>query len=250
MAAQDITEDNKRPLGSVYGSNSQFNAVQQQIDTAIQGLETAFVGRIESCSSSGPSGSKTVSATPMTQMVDANGNAYKSPAYQALPHYRVQQGVAALIIDPVPGDMGVFVCSKRDISNINSGTASPVPPASARSFNGADAVMVGSIHTKTPTVYIELKQDNTILIHAPSGVTIESDSSVTIKAPQVTIEATETTVKGHMTVEGGLNVSGGSGAEVDGSLTTTGDVVADGISLDNHTHGGVQPGGGDTSGPN
>lgn len=249
MGAADIDEKNKRPLHGVYAGNSDYNAVNQQIEARIQRLETMFLGRVDSCQSSGVAGSKTVGATPMSQMIDGNGNAYASPSYPALPHYRIQQGTAAIIMNPRPGDIGVFVCSKRDISNVSQGKQ-PGPPGSTRSFSPSDAVMVGSIHTKAPTYYISFEDQDKILIHAPAGVTIESDTAVTVKAPQVTIDAAETTIKGHVTVEGGLNVAGGSGAAVDGSLTTTGDVTADGISLTSHTHSGVTPGGGNTGGPN
>ena len=249
MGAADIDEKNKRPLHGVYAGNSDYNAVNQQIEARIQRLETMFLGRVDSCQSSGVAGSKTVGATPMSQMIDGNGNAYASPSYPALPHYRIQQGTAAIIMDPRPGDIGVFICSKRDISNVSQGKQ-PGPPGSTRSFSPSDAVMVGSIHTQVPTYYIDFTDQDKILIHAPAGVTIESDTAVTVKAPQVTIDAAETTIKGHVTVEGGLNVAGGSGAAVDGSLTTTGDVTADGISLTSHTHSGVTPGGGNTGGPN
>ena len=249
MGASDIDEKNKRPLHGVYAGNSDYNAVNQQIEARIQRLETMFLGRVDSCQSSGVAGSKTVGATPMSQMIDGNGNAYASPSYPALPHYRIQQGTAAIIMNPRPGDIGVFICSKRDISNVSQGKQ-PGPPGSTRSFSPSDAVMVGSIHTKAPTYYISFEDQDKILIHAPAGVTIESDTAVTVKAPQVTIDAAETTIKGHVTVEGGLNVAGGSGAAVDGSLTTTGDVTADGISLTSHTHSGVTPGGGNTGGPN
>ena len=249
MGAADIDEKNKRPLHGVYAGNSDYNAVNQQIEARIQRLETMFLGRVDSCQSSGVAGSKTVGATPMSQMIDGNGNAYASPSYPSLPHYRIQQGTAAIIMNPRPGDIGVFVCSKRDISNVSQGKQ-PGPPGSTRSFSPSDAVMVGSIHTKAPTYYISFEDQDKILIHAPAGVTIESDTAVTVKAPQVTIDAAETTIKGHVTVEGGLNVAGGSGAAVDGSLTTTGDVTASGISLTSHTHSGVTPGGGNTGGPN
>lgn len=249
MGAADIDEKNKRPLHGVYAGNSDFNAFNQQIEARIQRLETMFLGRVDSCQSSGVAGSKTVGATPMSQMIDGNGNAYASPSYPSLPHYRIQQGTAAIIMNPRPGDIGVFICSKRDISNVSQGKQ-PGPPGSTRSFSASDAVMVGSIHTKEPTYYISFEDQDKILIHAPAGVTIESDTAVTVKAPQVTIDAAETTIKGHVTVEGGLNVAGGSGAAVDGSLTTTGDVTADGISLTSHTHSGVTPGGGNTGGPN
>ena len=249
MGATDINEKNKRPLHGVYAGNSDYNAINQQIEARLQRIETMFLGRVDSCQSSGVEGSKTVSATPLTQMVDGNGNAYASPSYPSLPHYRIQQGTAAIIMNPRPGDIGVFVCSKRDISNVSQGKQ-PGPPGSTRSFSPSDAVMVGSIHTSAPTYYIDFTDQDKILIHAPAGVTIESDTSITVKAPQVTIDAAETTIKGHVTVEGGLNVAGGSGAAVDGSLTTTGDVTADGISLTSHTHSGVTPGGGNTGGPN
>lgn len=235
MGATDINEKNKRPLHGVYAGNSEYNAINQQIEARLQRIETMFLGRVDSCQSSGIAGSKTVSATPLTQMVDGNGNAYASPSYPSLPHYRIQQGTAAIIMNPRPGDIGVFVCSKRDISNISQGKQ-PGPPGSTRSFSPSDAVMAGSIHTKEPTYYISFEDQDKILIHAPAGVTIESDTAVTVKAPQVTIDTAETTIKGHVTVEG--------------SITTTGDVTAAGISLISHTHSGVTPGGGNTGEPN
>ena len=275
MGAADIDEKNKRPLHGVYAGNSEFNAINQQIEARLQRIETMFLGRVDSCQSSGIAGSKTVSATPLTQMVDGNGNAYASPAYPALPHYRIQQGTAAIIMDPRPGDIGVFVCSKRDISNVSQGKQ-PGPPGSTRSFSPSDAVMVGSIHTKAPTYYIDFTDQDKILVHAPAGVTIESDaflhvkapevsveatnvtvkaSNVTVKASNVTIDAPETTLTGHLTVQGGMTVSGGGGSsmsgdfELEGSMHATEDVTASGISLNSHVHGGVQTGVSDTSGP-
>lgn len=276
MGATDINEKNKRPLHGVYAGNSKFNAINQQIEARLQRIETMFLGRVDSCQSSGVEGSKTVSATPLTQMVDGNGNAYASPSYPSLPHYRLQQGTAAIIMDPRPGDIGVFVCSKRDISNISQGKQ-PGPPGSTRSFSPSDAVMVGSIHTQVPTYYIDFTDPDKILIHAPAGVTIESDaflhvkapevsveatnvtvkaSNVTVKASNVTIDAPETTLTGHLTVQGGMTVSGGGGSsmsgdlELEGSMHATNDVTASGISLNSHVHGGVQTGEENTSGPN
>ena len=282
MGAADIDEKNKRPLHGVYAGNSDYNAVNQQIEAKIQRLETMFLGRVDSCQSSGVAGSKTVGATPMSQMIDGNGNAYASPSYPSLPHYRIQQGTAAIIMDPRPGDLGVFVCSKRDISNISQGKQ-PGPPGSTRSFSPSDAVMVGSIHTQVPTYYIDFSDQDKILIQAPAGVTIESDAflhvkapevsveatTVTVKAPEVTVDSTnvtvkasnvtvdalETTLTGHLTVQGGMTVSGGGGSSMSGDLTLNGsmhasvDVTASGISLNSHVHDGVQAGESDTQGP-
>ena len=73
------------------------------------------------------------------------------------------------------------------------------------------------------------------------SVTATVSGEVKLKAAKVTIDApveiTKTlTVAQLISGSGGMTVSGGSGAAVDGSLTTTGDVVAGGISLQGHTH--------------
>ena len=241
MAGGEVSDENRRTLGSVYAANSQYNSTQQQIELAKQNMETFFLARIDSCESKEhETGSTTVNATPLIQMIDASGNAYKSPSYQKLPHYRVQQGIAALIIDPIPEDIGIFAAAKRDISNIQQGTTEPAPPATLRSFSPSDAVMVGSVHTKVPIVWIEIKQDKTIIIHAPEGVTIETDKYIhcicdTLTADvktKATINCPETEINGHVTVNGDVDVSG--------------DVTASGISLVNHTHMGVH---GQTSKP-
>ena len=247
MASDEINANNKRGMQGVYAGTSAYNAQAAQIQKELQKINTTFLAKIESCSTSPAGGAKTVSATPLTAQVDGNGNAVPTPTYQHLPHYRVQAGIAALIVDPVAGDIGVFSCAKRDISNISAGTNATQVPGSFRSFSPADAVMVGSVHTKAPTVYIEIKQDNTVLIHAPAGVTIETDSSVTIKAKSsVVIDSPETTINGHLTVKNGLSATGGA----EGGIAVAGDIVADTVSLKSHTHSGVQPGSGNTGAPN
>ena len=268
----DINNYNKKGFSNPYTSTSQFNANDFQIKQAIRKINTAFLARIDSCSSQGVAGSGHVSATPLTTQIDGLGNAVPATVLPHLPFYRLQQGIGAVILDPVPGDIGVFVCCKSDISNIDKNTKSSQRPGSFREFDQSDSVMVGTIHTQAPQVYIHIKQDKTILIHAPQGLKIETDADVEIVAKgnltanvsgkaeliangSVSITSPQTTINGPLTVtgaivgQGGLAVSGGSGASVSGSLTTTGDVIANSISLDNHTHSGVEPGAGNTGGP-
>ena len=57
-------------------------------------------------------------------------------------------------------------------------------------------------------------------------------------------------IAGKIIGQGGMAVSGGSGATVAGDLAVTGgNVTADGIGLKTHTHNGVQPGGSNTGQP-
>lgn len=244
----NITDGNKTGTSNYYASTSKYNADDYHIRTVIDKLvNTAFIARIDACTSSGEGGAKTVSATPLICEIDGDGDSLSMPSYQSLPHYRFQGGVAAFIADPQPGDLGVFICMKRDSSGLSSSSSTPQKPATYRKFNLADAVMVATIQTKAPTVWIHVQQDNKITIHAPAGVTIETDATCNIKASSVNIDAPTTTVTGLLAVQGGMTVAGGSGASVDGSLTATGDVTASGISLNSHTHTGDS--GGTTSGP-
>ena len=268
-----IDEHNKRGFANAYSATSPYNAIDFQIKQALRQINTSFIARIDSCTSTGSdAGSGSVDATPLTAQIDGEGNAVPTTSIPGLPHTRLQFGVAAVIIDPVPGDIAVFSSCKSDISTVNSGTQEAQRPGSFREFDQSDAVMVGAVHTKKPQIFIQLNQDLTLNIVAPQGITINTDADVVLNAGgnltasvagnaqlsaggSVEITAPQTTINGPLTVtgaitgQGGLAISGGSGATVQGSLTTTGDVVAGGISLDNHTHSGVQSGDGSTGKP-
>lgn len=269
MATNEINENNKCGMQDIYAGTTAYNANQEQIKKTFSQLETVFLAKIVSCSSNGVNGSKTVSAIPLIAKVDANGNAQPSPTYVELPHYRIQAGVAGVICDPVVGDIGVFVVCKRDISKINSSTQTTQVPNSFRAFSLADSVMIATIHTKAPTTYIHIQQDGTIEIEAPTSLTINTPKAI-VNGDETTVNSTttiinassqtsvispETTISGHLTVLGGITVSGGGGSQItgdftlNGSMTATNDVVANGISLNSHVHGGVQAGGSDTSTP-
>lgn len=245
-----ITKDNKRGIGDIYQSTSKYNANNQQIAGNIQKLNTVFLAKILSVSTAGVGGTKTVTAQPLICQIDANGNALPSPKLVEIPHYRVQAGAGAFVVNPHVGDIGVFVCAKRDISNIKNGVTDPQTPASFRSFDLADAIMIATIHTGTASTYVYIDPDSgTIEIKAPSSLTVNTATATINASGSTSINSPETTISGHVTIKGGLSVSGGEGAQVDGSLTTTGDVVANGISLDNHVHGGVSAGGSNTGTP-
>ena len=165
-----------------------------------------------------------MSATQLTAQADASGKSLPMPSMSKLPYVRVQGGIAALIIDPVPGDIALFSSCKQDISRITQGTDAPVPAGSYRQFSQSDSVMVGAIHTKKPEVWIEIKQDKTVIIHAPKGVKIETDETVEVTAKKVDITAPEVNITGNVKVKG--------------PITSTGDMGAGGISLQSHTRRG------------
>lgn len=89
-------------------------------------------------------------------------------------------------------------------------------------------------------------------ITVPKAVTINCTTATVNASGSVKLDTPKTDVTGVLNVaglitgKGGLAISGGSGASVDGSMTTTGDVKAGGISLQGHTHSGDSGG---TTGP-
>ena len=230
-----IDEHTKRGLDTPYTDTGAYNALDFAMNQKLKdGMQTSFVGRIDSCSGKGSeAGSGTVSATQLTAQADASGKSLPMPSMTKLPYTRLQGGIAAVIIDPVPGDICVFSCCKQDISGIKQGTSQPVPAGSYRSFSQSDSIAVGAIHTKTPEVWIEIKQDKTVIIHAPKGVKIETDETVEVTAKKVDITAPEVSIKGNV--------------KVACSVTSTGDMSAGGKSYLSHTHKGDS--GGTTSAP-
>ena len=231
-----IDDHTKRGLDTAYSDTGAYNALDFAMEQKLRnGLTTSFVGRVDACSGKGSDdGSGSVSATQLTAQADASGKSLPMPSMSKLPYVRIQGGIAALIIDPVPGDIALFSSCKQDISGIKQGTAQPVPAGSYRQFSQSDSVMVGAIHTQKPEVWIEIKQDKTIVIHAPEGCKIETDSEVEIKASQaVKVTAPKVEITGQVIING--------------TLTVSGDMSAGGKSYLSHTHKGDS--GGTTSTP-
>ena len=141
-----------------------------------------------------------VQAKPLVNDMDAEGNAVDVPVIPSLPYFRLQGGKVAIITDPVVGDIGIAVFAQKDTSNVVAGTSSPVRAGSFRKFSMSDGWYIGGFLNASPETFIELKQDKTIVINAPSGLSIN----------------------GNISVSGGINASS--------------DIVGGGISLDNHTH--------------
>lgn len=88
------------------------------------------------------------------------------------------------------------------------------------------------LRNKTGTTYVEIAGGGIVNVIAPTQINLTTPLVV---------------ISGAITVNNSESVS--TPCTITGSLSTTGDVVANGISLDNHYHGGVATGGGNTGGP-
>lgn len=207
----------------------------QLIEAMLSGVHTATIVQVISCTNNGdvePSG--TVDVQPLVMQVDSDGHAVPHGPLHSLPYVRLYAGGNMIIMDPQPGDWGIAIFAERDISKVWNGGGNPQAPGSARRFDMADGIYIGGIGSYPPTQYIQFSD---------AGITLTSPSAVTIDAPQTTING-KTTVNGLLTYTQGMEGSGGTTA-----AQISGDVVANGISLVNHVHGGVQTGSGNTGEP-
>lgn len=92
--------------------------------------------------------------------------------------------------------------------------------------------------------FVLLSRDG-IRVNTSKSLEATVGTQAKVQAQQVIVDSPETTITGNLTVkglitgQGGLAISGGSGARVAGSVSVSGgDVTADGISLKGHTHPG------------
>ena len=86
-------------------------------------------------------------------------------------------------------------------------------------------------------------EGDTIVMKRGRKIEVTAGAEITATAPVVKVEASTKVTLTTPLVEMTQDLS------VGGSVSVVGDVVADGISLTTHAHGGVTPGGGNTGGP-
>lgn len=236
MANNGPVKGNKR----LTSGSSEFNAMEFLIRNTILGLvNTAIpviVTAVDAGGASEPTGYVTVK--PLVCQVDGFGETLEPAELFRVPYARVQGGVAALVIDPVVGDVGLAVFAKSDCSNVAQMQSKPVQPGSFRKFSMSDGFYFGGFLNRTPQVYVEVKQD-AIVINAQTDVTINAPSKIRLNTPLVEITG--------QIVQTGESATG---ATTRGGLTNTGgSITSNGVVLETHVHGGVQPGGGNTGAP-
>ena len=85
-----------------------------------------------------------------------------------------------------------------------------------------------------------------VAIKAVGTARVESAGNMTLAAPMVI-------VNGNMQINGSISQgtsSGGTSVQMIGPMQVQNDITAGGVSVASHTHGGVESGGGNTTGPN
>ena len=229
-----MADNARRGTQNIYSGANPYNALQFVIESAANKIATAIPVKVMAVNAGGHGAAAGyVDVLPLVAFVGGDGESIQPVTLYHLPYSRIQGGIAALVIDPVVGDIGLAVFAHSDSSTVTQGTAEPQQPGSKRHHSMSDGFYIGGFLNQSPSCFLELKQDNTAILTAPATVTVNS--------PDITLN-------GNTTVNGDFAVVGGN-STMTGSLTTQGDVVSGGISVQSHTHGSVQPGSGSTGQP-
>jgi hypothetical protein len=192
---------------ATWGDYNNLHFVMSQI---LAKMQTATLVRVVSCTNGGgisPVGY--VDVLPLVNQIDGLGHGTPHGIIHNLPYLRIQGGANAVIIDPAFGDIGICVFASRDISKVKN-TKTQANPGSFRRYHFSDGLYLGGVLNGAPTQYV---------VFNSSGVTIHTSDMIILDG----------------------NV------QVNGAVTATGDMTANGISVDNHVH--TDPQGGDTGKP-
>lgn len=236
MPSNGAVKGNKR----LTSGSSEFNAMEFLIRNTILGLVNTAIPVIVTAVDAGGAGAATgyVTVKPLVCQVDGFGETLDPAELFRVPYARVQGGIAALVIDPVVGDVGLAVFAKSDCSNVAQMQSKPVQPGSFRKFSMSDGFYFGGFLNRAPSVYIEADQTN-IVIHAVSDVTIQAPSKVRIESPLIEVTG--------QIVQTGEQSSAGS-SFLNGFTNTGGSITSNGVVLETHVHPGDS--GGVTGPPN
>lgn len=139
-------------------TNNEFNALVYLVQTLMSSVNVATVVEVVAVRSNGPMGAiGTVDVRPLVEQVDGQGTAWPHATVYNIPFFRLQGGLAAVVMDPVVGDVGLAVICDQDTSAVK-GAGRPAPPPTRRRWNYSDGVYLGAILSyEGLTTFVQLR---------------------------------------------------------------------------------------------
>lgn len=190
----------QRGVGTAAG---RANAHDFTIRQHVHRVRTMIPVKVVSVSADGNS----VDVQPLVNQVDGVGKKTPHGTVFSISVHHFQGGNGQFKVTPVVGDMGMIMCSDRDISSVLKAKG-PANPGSNRTHDMADAVYMGGFGNinGTPT---------NSMVWGPNGLTI--------------------------TVGSASYVFGSTGVAVTGTITATQEITAgqggsDSVTLQQHVH--------------
>jgi hypothetical protein len=154
--------------------SSDLNRLEFLIKVLQRDMSTAIPVIITAVQAGDTNAAGYVDVRPLVAQLDAWGNALPMATLHHLPYFRLQAGRAGIVLDPVPGDIGLAVFAQSDCSTLKQGQTETAQPGSWRKFDQADGFYIGGFINTQIDTYVRLAQDGSVKITAPGNVTIDA----------------------------------------------------------------------------
>ena len=154
--------------------SSDLNRMEFLIKVLQRDMSTAIPVIITAVQAGDTNAAGYVDARPLVAQLDAWGNALPMATLHHLPYFRLQAGRAGIVLDPVPGDIGLAIFAQSDCSTLKQGQKETAQPGSWRKFDQADGFYIGGFINTQIDTYVRLAQDGSVKITAPGNVTIDA----------------------------------------------------------------------------
>lgn len=134
---------------------SDYNTTVFLIQQGILKVQTMTLVKVLACTNTGAlAASGTVDVQPLVNQMTGNRLSIPHKPLYKMPYQRMQGGGGAVILDPVPGDIGLALFASRDISGVKTAKGQ-ANPGSFRSYNYADGIYLGGVLNGIPSVYVQ-----------------------------------------------------------------------------------------------
>ena len=121
-----------------------------------------------------------VDVKPLVTQLNQSKEMIPNSEVYSIPVFRLQRGGSAIIMNPVPGDIGFIAMCDRDTSLARANRKESVP-GSRRTHSKSDGIYLGGLLNMPPEQFLEFA-DNAINITSPNPVNITC-SKANITAP-------------------------------------------------------------------
>lgn len=181
---------------------------------------------------------------PMIMMVSSDGQNISRAQVASVPVFQIGGGGFVLNFNLNPGDLGFLKANDRDISLFMQSFLETAPNT-YRMHSFEDALFFPAILNNFTINDEDAEHVVLQTLDGSQRVAIWPDR-VKITSDHIIMDAPLTTFTGAIVADGSRATSN---AEFNGTIHTTGDVIADTISLQTHVHSGVQSGASNTGEP-
>lgn len=241
------TSQGEQGFGQMDPSNtsSQFNAIEFLIQQTLGRTRTMIIVQVKKVKNAeGGEATDDVEAVgfvdvqPMVNMLDGNGNSTPHGIVNNMPYTRIQGGKNAVIMTPKVGDIGWAAIADRDISAVKK-SKEVSNPGSLREFNLADGVYLGGILNGVPENFVQFTSDDKIKVKAKSDISVESDTKIVLKAPDIALDGNVSATDGTINVTSDISTTKKitSSDAIEGATVKQGNII-----LGTHRHTSTTPG--------